>query len=290
MTTSKPLIQEQVLSGKKLPLNTLLTYNIDRDSLVIPDEIRDKVLVKLRNAWTKAAGNTLDKFPNIALLSDIDWRWITDRGKLPKRIRSFMHKEFDFEVSEYIQSEIGNICLNELPGSQDYYFDIATKLNWRNGDFGDHQSCFLNVSGSPTSEVSTMQRDGRFKALRFFRPFESDVAQNHANAYDGVSYTQDGQLYLGVSRAWLFRATDDSTVLFNSYGYNMSMSADILSRYLGMPKYSVGIDETDIGVNGSHGYLISKDKPTNEWIDFDVWDGDHYGEYPDDEEGEPLYM
>ena len=275
MTTSKPLIQELVLSGKKLPLNTLLTFNIDRDALVIPDPTRDKVLAKLRNAWTKVAGNTLDKFPNVALLCDIDWHWVTDRGKLPKRIRSFMHKEFKFEVSEYIQSEIGNVCLNELPTSQNYYFDISTKLNWRKGDFGDHQSCFLNVSGAPTCQVSTMQRNGKFNALRFFRPFDSDIAQNHSSGYDGVSYTQDGQLYLGVSRAWLFRHSEDATVLFNSYGFNMSTSADILSRYLGTSKYTVGIDETDIDINGSQGYWISKEKSKRDWVDFDAWSDHH---------------
>lgn len=265
---------ELVLSGKEFIPNTLLTFTIDRDQLVIPDDTRDKVLKKLGFAWTKVAGNTYDTFPTIALRSDIDWTWLTDRGTLPKRIRSFMHKEHKFEVSDNILGQLGDICLKDLPKSQDYYFDVSTQLNWRSGDFGDHQSCFLNHDGSPGYTLKRMDDDGRFAALRFFRPFpKNDEVLNHSVGFDGVTYTKEDEIYMGVSRSWLFHTSEESTILFNSYGYNTSTSAEIFGRYLGIPKKEVSIEDTDLHINGDYGFIFSNSKEkAPDYVQMDFWE------------------
>jgi len=269
------------LSGRDVPLNSLINFSINRDDLVIPDEVRELVLNKVSNAWTKIKGNTLDTFPWDKLRAGIDWKWMTNRGKLPKRIRSFMHKEFEFSVSDNIIEQVGDICLKELPTTQEYFFDVSDNLHWRSGDFGDHQSCFLNSDGSPSSSVEMMEENGHFLALRFFRPF-GDYDPDITNiTHPNVSYIKDSKLYLGVSRAWLFQKelAGPYPLLFNSYGYNIATSADILSRYLEVPKKWVDIHGTCLHINSCGGYVLGSDYkegdfsmafwPENDWKDND---------------------
>jgi hypothetical protein len=283
LASPEVLAAETRLSGKDLPLNKLLNFSVNRDDLLIPDDVREAVLNKLCNAWTKVEGNTKNSFPWDVLRGDIDWQWLTDRGKLPKRIRSFMHKEFKFEVSDNIVGQIGDICLDELPATQKYYFDISDNLVWRSGDFGDHSSCFTNPNGKPSSSVEKMSETGDFLALRFFRPFGTYDPDVTSVTQNNVSYVEDDKLFLGTSRAWLYAPSEDKTLLFNSYGYNTATSADIFSRYLEIPKKWVAIQGTGLHINGCGGYILDPKgyKPNSYEMDF--WTNGYYDDGDGDE-------
>ena len=254
----------KVFSGKELPLNQLLNFKIDKENLVIPEDNRHNILDYIYSLNDEVS-QKINRLITQHLNKGFDWRWSTDKGKLPKRIAKAIAEYWpELKLNEKDLAEIGDLALEGMPKSNEYNFDISTTLNWRKGDFGDRNSCFLSRSGNEEySQVKTMRKAKEFYALRYFKDFGYYDEESTSISQPNVAYFENDHLWLGISRMWLYRKSDDELVAFNSYGYDTTSSSEVLAQYLGAKKTQVPISAPIMVNNAGKGYWISnrQDKP-----------------------------
>lgn len=156
------------------------------------------------------------------------WKWVETngqfRGKLPKRVSSYVRRWGGKRLTTEQLSIIGNIAKENLLSEVSYTFDFTDKFNWEAGDFGDSCSCFW---GCRNMAKGVMEKEGVL-AIRF---------------YAG---------YSGIGRAWLYKLSDTQWILFNAYGLSTIDCANIFARFLGGWEY----DEVVLTVNGEEEGLI----------------------------------
>lgn len=82
------------------------------------------------------------------------WEWMitanpADRGlvgTMPKRIAKWLYKTHDMKLSPEEMAEIGTISKTHTIEDDTYIFDITDDLDWRDGDFGDADSCYWSTN------------------------------------------------------------------------------------------------------------------------------------------------
>lgn len=182
------------------------------------------------------------------------WEWVWRVGgkgeyvgTLPKRIAKWVYQQHQIKLPAEEISEIGNIAAEHCDKTQTYYFDFTDRLNWSDGDFGDHGSCIMSSDGCHKSARDTIEENGCW-AMRFY----------------------EGPGKRGVGRAWVYDF-GKYCVLFNGYwsadsscslNHNGSITAKlarILSQWLDNAYYhrvSLRCSADSMYINGCHGIAI----------------------------------
>ena len=86
----------------------------------------------------------------------------------------------------------------------DYCIDYTTCFDWTAGDYGDDGSCFTSRGGCRRGALCIIRDNGGY-AIRFYKGGE------------------------GSGRAWVV-PYNDSWVLFNAYGIDLSVCAQIVAQ------------------------------------------------------------
>ena len=141
-------------------------------------------------------------------LSWWSWEWIKSsgyyRGKLPKRLFRVLKSFNNIALTSEQISEIGNIARAHMLPFQLYIIDFDDRLNWNAGDFGDSGSCFWTCR-APARDVL---RDNGVLAIRLYKDDK------------------------GYARAWVYKINKDTWILFNAYGVDTHVMANIFARFL----------------------------------------------------------
>lgn len=181
-----------------------------------------------------------DKFKMHQFILEIEWRWLTNRGSLPKRIGKWYYDTYNKKLPESLASSIGNIVRKHTIPNKDYHFDFTRKFTWNSGDFGDGGSCFW---GDRSEIRQRMMADPRFYAMRFFT--ERQVEPNGVcSTSREIFYKNDKNYYNGMSRAWLVKdevkvevnkkeLTAPIHIIFNGYGMTTEQIASVFASYMG---------------------------------------------------------
>jgi hypothetical protein len=200
--------------------------------------LNDRIFVgpdyaEIRRRVSQATGWDINDMPD----SNV---WETKRGLWPKRFKSWLHREYGADVDPKFLGDIGGI-MGKMTINRAFYVDFTTEAKWKAGSFGEKlNSCWW-------SDMYGCSRMGLFEhggmAMRFF----SSPRQRSINR---------GQK--GIGRAWIF-PTDQDLFLFNSYGFELGVSARVLAAILGNDwKYGkIPFDLSESYINGDTAYRFS---------------------------------
>ena len=254
----------------ELPINQILEYKLESDFQPLTPETIDQIITEVSTYYHKIHG-VLASFPMASMATAIEWKWNAERGTLPKRIATWYYQLFNKKLDEEILSNIGNIARKEIPKAQTYYFDITDKLDWKKGDFGDHQSCFFDYDGGTNTNAFTgMRNSGKFKAIRFFKPIPANASIAGINRF----YTTEEKSYIGICRAWMYEyekvkkvgkisISNPVGVIFNGYGLTTLKVASIISSYAGTSQKYISFNSDWLYIN-DNGYVIGDDNHIKE--------------------------
>jgi len=241
----------RVIAGKEVPLNKLLSFSVKRDEIPIPEENRMDVTSLL---IPLIRGSPRDRFDcetfaqnqklYADLLKDIEWKWIFDGKKLPKRIEKYVKEKYRVTLSPETLTRVGDLASKNIPTTTEYNFDFSTTMHWRGGDFGDPESCFQNSEGKSFGSVAQMEEDGRFLAVRFYKNFGlSDELESKYGINKSTTnhHIVNDDIYLGNARAWIHTGSTEKAFVFNGYGYQTPLVAEITAQYLARAKKTVEV-------------------------------------------------
>ena len=255
----------------EIPNNQIIEFSLKSDSIPIEAEARDQIEKLLLSIWEGTDRKGHSGFDWGSLAQNIEWCWMTERGTLPKRIGSWYHKQYLVDLNAEQLSLIGNIARTVIPKDQTYWFDIDTTLDWRGGDFGDESSCFFDSGNNkiPGTSPKIMRNDGRFKAIRFFKPIEKNSSLSSMVTH---YYEDKDKFYMGQARAWIFQEIRKGkvisypyNVIFNGYGQQTGTITRIFSLYTELPSKYVIVTDSGLYIN-DNGYIIT-DKEVIDKID-----------------------
>lgn len=259
-----------------IPLRKLLFHSIEGSKTLIDSATQEDLIAILKDAHSiaiKSLDYEVPKFDSSDIDKEVEWIWQTKRGTLPKRLANWFYKTYKLNLPEVSKAMIGAACGEKIAMPDDYAFDITDRLQWRNGDFGDQRSCFLDSNHDESARLNDMMDDGRFRAIRFFRKFPKTLyPSDHISVTrPNVSYTVDDSVYLGTSRAWIFQHDSaehkdhfDASLpftVFNGYGYTTSAIANFIAGYTNNECTRVSIDNPALFINDG-GYLIGDPENT----------------------------
>lgn len=249
----------------EIPLDKIVEFKLKSNNTPLGPETVDEIMKISFDAFQAEKG-AFATFPFDKLDRDVEWKWQSDRGSLPKRIESWFYKEYKIKLDPKILSNLGNIARATIPKDQVYYFDITKDFNWKAGDFGDPQSCFFGPSGPEYNPVN-MQNSGKFYAIRFFKkmPKNASFTLLDVDKY----YEDEDTYYIGISRSWMGdspKAGSSLKVIFNGYGLTTLQISNIMADYLEAATKKVYIGDTDLYINGD-GYVIGDKKDVDKFGD-----------------------
>jgi hypothetical protein len=168
--------------------------------------------------------------------------WETKRGLWPKRFKNWTYKVFGIrDVDPKLLSDIGGV-MGKMSVNQTFYVDFVNEAKWKAGAFGEKCfSCWWSTSYG-RARLGLFEKGGI--AMRFF----SSPRQRSINK--GTK---------GIGRAWLF-PTGNDLFLFNSYGFEMQISARVLAAILGQGwRYdTVPFYMEDAYINNEHAVRFSQ--------------------------------
>jgi hypothetical protein len=246
----------------EIPTDQIIPLTISGDQVEFHEEVIKEIISYLNNEEMNKVSVKL----NQRILNN--WSWKTNEGKLSKRIQKAIYEKYKYKLDDKTLSRIGDIARNYIPKEQTYYFDITKNLEWKAGNFGDHQSCFFNQHGdehavrkAPNEMLAALSIAPNYYALRWF----TKIPKNRILVSKELSvfYTDETSNYLGLSRSWIYfgyllkkptrflnhkdleshihnspdidinKEFDKTIILFNGYGYNTKLQSDLLASYLG---------------------------------------------------------
>lgn len=176
------------------------------------------------------------------VVDNIEWTWKTSRGTLPKRIASYVKKEFGIKLSTEVITKIGNYAADNTNKGKSYIFEVDNLKSgfWDAGDFGDDGSCFWGGR----SMVKELLQDYDFYAIKFYETAENQCC--------------------GIGRCWA-KPIKNGFVIFNTYGpYSQLEVARMLANYLGTLYKKIYLyNDNNSGdllyINNASGLYIGKD-------------------------------
>lgn len=223
-------------------INQIQSFTIPPEYHQLVESERLRILEIIFHAYVKKYSACNVYFPIVELLRQ-EWRWQSGRGRtLPKRLELVLRKH-KIILSNDTWGAIGNDIRETIPANDEYIFDITNNFGWKAGDFSDNGSCMFHGRREVKEQ---MEKDGRFYALRFYRPLPthsaiSSGAGDIANNWMINFLRQEGnkrirhiallgnQKLQGIARCWMFKGKvslrkDNKVslhtvyILFNSYG------------------------------------------------------------------------
>jgi hypothetical protein len=168
-----------------------------------------------------------------------DWEWVwvlttgTNKGTFPKRVANHYFKNLDVKFPKSLLAEIGNLARQHSADEVSFNFEFVDQFDWEDGDFGDHNACFIREDSIPLAVIAS---NGGW-AIRFY-----DADDN------------------GVARAWVAHQKG-YTVVFNGYGFKGNATqtiAKVLAMHLGKTyrKVALSTSTNSVTVNSGSGYAI----------------------------------
>jgi len=235
--------------NKIIHIQSASTMPIDLDS-------RLQILLELYRLAVDQNGGRLVPFPYAEIMVGIEWNLDKASGSFTKRLGKWWYEHFKKSIPALTLARIGAMAAIS-DENKEFFFDIATKLDWERGQFGDSGSCMWSVH---KAGLDYMSKSDDFRGIRFFKPVELGKGIWHADATTNRSYQ-------GIARAWLwshtmkFQQTATRTfegkiyVVFNGYGYTSTLIAKVLANYLGYAQKEIQIAnqrnrDTHIYING----------------------------------------
>lgn len=220
-------------------LNQLQFFTIPEAARELPHTDKINTIRLLFDEWKKHYSAVTSYFPLYELLS-LDWIWKDGSGRtLIQRIDKVL-KQYKIVLGSDIFGSIGNSMRETIPSANKYIFDIVTSFKWRDGTFQDGGSCMFY---GRSDVKDSMEKDGRFYALRFFvtdpirqTPFGGQMRE--------PVYRNGEETFYGEARCWLSsdviqirQGTKIKTarvhLVFNSYGMPLREMASVLATKVG---------------------------------------------------------
>lgn len=216
------------------------TLILSSDEIELPHETRGILEGLMTIQYYLDFPEAKKTFPMFEFIQSIEWRWLTNRGSLPKRIAKWYYDKYGKKLPDSISSAIGNIVRKKTVPNKKYHFDFTRDFTWEAGDFGDHESCFWESR----SEIrDRMMDDPRFHAIRFFTEHKRENGLITSRL--GCFHADKDTYWTGHSRAWFVRETITREVqkkviehtvyiVFNGYGMTTEQISSVFSSFLGV--------------------------------------------------------
>ena len=266
-----------------------------------------------------------DKY-KVDLPADFSLEWTVGKkaeyaGNFPTRIKLFLKKVHGIKMSGPDISEVGNIGKRNTITADEFTFDFTKEFDWEDGDFGDGGSCYW----AGRAGARKMLEDHDSLAIRFYEP-ETCRCRCHREACRGCedetsdcgcechqktfpekerkccgTFHQRIPKLEGMGRAWIIfpetsafkdengdRLGDkvDICAVYNSYGPQLTTTAQIVARYLGGLSYKevkfFNNKDTDgtLYINNSKCILIGKEHDLARIAKVSMqWEEEEYFEY-----------
>ena len=221
-----------------------------------------------------------------ALYDAIGGDWLITRGTyagtFPKRLRSYLKKEYDIKIEPQLMSEVGNIARNSTV-SDDKLYVTFTRDDWRGGTFGRDEdgSCYW---GQRRRAKDSIWAAGGF-AVHIFKDnpgygdmIEEPITTDYQEDCDCETCTRyrngertrwvqsgDSRPQLPVARAWIHEVQSDLWILFNAYSpdnnFGLVRIARVLSTHYGYSYAEIELTNqghTDglVWINDGRGYMV----------------------------------
>lgn len=226
--------RKQGLSVINFNINERLTFTA---TSVISDEGIRLINETLTNCVNEEWMNGRKYLP--PLPPDFAYVWVTNRGKFTKRVGRYYYENYGITLPDALISTVGNLARDHHIDEHTYHFMIKDQIDWHDGDFGDHGSCYW---GSRRGAKLMITDNGGY-AIVFFNDADE-----------------------GIARAWLYN-TGDFWVVWNGYGLEGNATL-IISRMfaqwqgLNYTRIYLYNNHDSIGtlwINGGAGYAIGQD-------------------------------
>lgn len=136
---------------------------------------------------------------------------VNNQGKMTKRIKRNMRRDYDVALDDKVIEQIGNIMEKHSMSASEYIVEYTTDLKGTVGNFGDKGTCFRR-GGECRNNLVAMhdqagQEPGTFAAFRVYRASGSNLG-----------------------RAWAYHAEGGEIVLFNGYGMALDKIALLAAK------------------------------------------------------------
>jgi hypothetical protein len=188
-----------------------------------------------------------------------DWQWCAKVGgkgeyvgSFAKRLAKLAHHN-DVKLDSDFLGMIGSLVAQYSASQVEYTYDIVSRFDWADGDYGDSGSCYWGCR----SGARLMLAENGARAIRLY----------------------DDDNGRGYARAWL-APYDNGYVVFNGYGEETSTFAQIFATIQSQPYKRVtlrnnGRESGELWINGGTGYYVGPNEVVySSCIDLH-WDEEH---------------
>lgn len=293
------------LKYHNIPLNQLIPFTVPAEYHAFSKDTICAIVKTLLDIWVDKHG--VFNLPNLNSFEGLRWRWSHNNVAFPNRLAKLLKSEWDFNASDSLLQEIGNMCQVDIIPSSEILFDFTSDLTWKAGDFGDKNSCFWQ---GRKDIRDAMSKEGNFYALRFFTKAGQPQQPDDFYMMRGLIPTLTTRVttkyyndkYSGVARSWLYEtrvqvklknkvASIPALFLFNGYGMTLPVQAGILSAYLKLERATCvlknkGKMHGGLYFNGP-GFLISSDEAVKA---IKYWDFNMADPYENPPTNDPAYV
>lgn len=259
------LIAEHILvPTPKLPSHGLFQHELGGDEVLY--SLEDTLLMgQMVCDYFLEDTSPLVEFDFRDLLDAVEWVWKTERGTLPRRIAKWYHQRYKRRkgLTDELINDLGNVASNIMPKPVNYHMDITKDLNWKQGQFGDLNSCFFSGNAETRNRMNATPN---LYAFRLFREVEKIYGKIPERNIDGTWYEHGDNYYVGSSRAWLLMKTTPHGpvyLLFNSYGMNLNKTAKIFAAHFQLESEEINLRGGALYINGGRAIAIGKKAAIN---------------------------
>lgn len=205
-----------LICGKEYPLNEI--FQIEENQQLIDPKGQSAVRLYILRSETVVKRPFWQR--NIYFPSDFDWKWMTRRGTLVKRVAKYLRDEHGLRLENTEQSKIGTIASAFIRPATQSYIDLTDDFNWTPGTYSDGNSCYWG---------------GRAAS----RPI---LERMNALAIRGYEKLPDGT-FKPKARAWFFPYPDDPNclIVMNGYGWDTRTFAHLLCQMTGHDMFEIAL-------------------------------------------------
>ncbi len=216
-------------------IDKIIHFTIPEASREVPFNERQAILFSLWNHWLEHHP-AQQYFPLEELLM-VDWSWKDASNRtLPQRVDKIL-KLHGAILPKGLLGALGNHVRETIPANSDYIIDITKKFNWRDGSFGDEDSCLWHGRDGILGE---MEKSPYFYAFRFFSETYRNTDNMWATTRDPIKKVGK-KVYYGLARTWLYqghviirgKGKHPIYVLFNSYGMPLREQTSVFASLVG---------------------------------------------------------
>ena len=266
-------------------INKLYELRINSEYSDLSNDIIAEITKTVITDFIFNSEDPFKSFPIYSFIGDVDWRWMSNRGALPKRISKWFKDNLNMYLTSDTLTSIGNIARKTILKDQIYYFDFTDEICWKQGNFGDHGSCFMRENPGETTPITkAMSEDERFFAIRLFRQHNHTLIKQENSEEKNIYYSDNIHWYSGISRALI--CNDNVEVLrkgvkieyplfivFNGYGLSTFQIAGVVTKFLGTSSKRIQIANNKKVTGGlyvnNHGIVVGAEDIISSIVSYD---------------------